>query len=71
MNLAVPVARAAFTWNHDALMREAAESLAPVRRRAGAAELRAAARATSANRRLAYLLVALLALVVVRWRRRA
>jgi len=28
MNLAAPVARPVFTWNHDALIREAAQSLA-------------------------------------------
>jgi hypothetical protein len=28
MNLAAPVARPAFVWNHDAVMREATESLA-------------------------------------------
>ena len=71
MNLAAPVARPVFTWNHEALMREAVQSLA----RRLAAEL-ALPSAESPPRQpartlgWACLLVALLALVVVRWRRR-
>jgi hypothetical protein len=71
MNLAAPLARPAFTWNHDALMREAAQSLA--RRLDAELELPSS---ESPPRRPARaivwggLLVALLALVVVRWRRR-
>ena len=72
MNLAAPVARPVFAWNHDALMREAAESLA--RRLEAELELPSAgSRPGRPARTLAWacLLVALLALVVVRWRRRA
>jgi hypothetical protein len=72
MNLAAPVARPAFTWNHDALMREAAESLA----RRLDAELQlpdSGSRPWQPARPLVWggVVVALLALVVVRWRRRA
>lgn len=72
MNLAAPLARPAFTWNHDALMREAAQGLA--RRLDAELELpssesppRRPARALA----WACLLVVLVALVVARWRRRA
>jgi hypothetical protein len=71
MNLAAPVARPAFTWNHDALMHEAAESLA--RRLNAELELpTSASRPGQPARALAWggLLVALLASVVVRRRRR-
>jgi hypothetical protein len=70
MNLAAPVARPAFTWNHDALMREAAQGLA--RRLDAELELAdSGPRARQPARTTAWggLLVALLALVVV-WRRR-
>jgi hypothetical protein len=72
MNLAAPVARPVFTWNHDALMREAAESLA--RRLDAELELPSSgSRPGQPTRALAWacLLMVLLALVVVRWRRRA
>jgi Polyketide cyclase / dehydrase and lipid transport len=71
MNLAAPVARPVFTWNHDALMREAAEGLA----RRLDAELKlpdSGSRPGRPARALAWacLLMVLLALVVARWRRR-
>ena len=71
MNLVAPVARPVFTWNHDALMREAAESLA----RRLDAELQLPSpesRARPPARALAWggLPMVLLALVVVRRRRR-
>jgi hypothetical protein len=71
MNLAAPLARPAFTWNHDALMREAAESLA----RRLDAELQlpdSRSRPGPPARALVCggVVVALLALVVLRWRRR-
>jgi hypothetical protein len=72
MNLAAPVARPVFTWNHEALMREAAQSLA--RRLDAELELPSSGpRPGQPARTLAWacLLIALLALVVVRWRRRA
>ncbi len=72
MNLAAPVARPVFTWNHDALIREAAQSLA--RRLDAELELpRSGSRPGQPARTLAWacLLIALLALVVVRRRRRA
>jgi hypothetical protein len=72
MNLAAPVARPAFTWNHDALMREAAEGLA---RRLGA-ELEmpsAESRPGQPAQALVWacLLLALLVAVGAWWRRRA
>jgi hypothetical protein len=72
MNLAAPVARPVFTWNHDALMREAAEGLA--RQLDTDLELPASeSRPKQPMRALAWggLLTVLLVLVVVRWRRRA
>jgi hypothetical protein len=71
MNLAAPVARPAFVWNHEALMREAAEGLA----RWLDAELELLSSEPGAGqpaRTLAWacLLLVLLALVVARWRRR-
>ena len=71
MNLAAPVARPAFVWNHDALMREAAESLA--RRLDAELELPSSeSRSRRPARTLAWacLLLVLLALVVARRRRR-
>jgi hypothetical protein len=72
MNLAAPVARPVFAWNHDALMREAAEGLA----RRLDAELQlpdSGPRPRPPARTVVWggLLVVLLVLVVVRWRRRA
>jgi hypothetical protein len=72
MNLAAPVARPVFTWNHDALMREAAQGLA----RRLDAELELPSSESPPWRPAwalawACLLIVLLALVVVRWRRRA
>jgi hypothetical protein len=71
MNLAAPVARPVFTWNHDALMREAAESLA--RRLDAELELPGSGSPPGRPARaLAWVgLLILLVLVVVRWRRRA
>jgi Polyketide cyclase / dehydrase and lipid transport len=72
MNLAAPVARPVFTWNHDALMREAAQGLA--NRLDAELELPSAgSRPGQSARTLAWacLLMVLLALVVARWRRRA
>jgi hypothetical protein len=72
MNLAAPVARPVFTWNHDALMSEAAQSLA--RRLHAELELPSPeSRPEQPARALAWacLLIVLLVLVVVRWRRRA
>jgi Polyketide cyclase / dehydrase and lipid transport len=72
MNLAAPVARPMFTWNHDALMREAAESLA--RRLDAELELPDSGSRPGQPARIlgwACLLIVLLVLVVVRWRRRA
>jgi len=71
MNLAAPVARPAFTWNHDALMQEAAESLA--RRLDAELELpNSGSRPRRPARTLAWacLVIVLLVVVVVRWRRR-
>ena len=71
MNLAAPLARPLFIWNHDALMREAAESLA--RRLDADLELPSSeSPAGQPARTLAWicLLLVLLALVVARWRRR-
>ena len=71
MNLAAPVARPVFTWNHDALMREAAQGLA--RRLDAELELPdSRSRPGQSARALVWacLLSVLLALVVVRWRRR-
>jgi hypothetical protein len=72
MNLAAPVARPAFIWNHDALMREAAQGLA----RRLDAELQlpdSGPRPWPPARAILWngLLVVLLVVVVVRWRRRA
>jgi hypothetical protein len=71
MNLAAPVARPAFAWNHDALMREAAQSLA--RRLNAELELpNSGPRPARPARAVVWsgLLVVLLVLVVVRrWRR--
>ena len=72
MNLAAPLARPAFVWNHDALMREAAEGLA--RRLDAELELpNSGPRPRQPARALAWacLLLVLLVVVVVRWRRRA
>jgi hypothetical protein len=71
MNLAAPVARPAFVWNHDALMREAAQSLAR-RLDADLELLSSESRAGRPARTLVWacLLLVLLALIVARWRRR-
>jgi hypothetical protein len=72
LKLTAPVARPVFTWDHDALMREAAESLA---RRLDAelglqsSESQPGQPARALN--WGGLLIALLALIVVWWRRRA
>lgn len=71
MNLAAPLARPLFSWNHDALMRAAARGLA--RRLDAELELPSSERRPGQPaRNLAWVgvLVVLLALVVVRWRRR-
>lgn len=70
MNLTAPVARPVFAWNHDALMREAAQGLAR-RLDAELALPDSASRPRQPARTIAWsgLLIALLALVVV-WRRR-
>jgi Polyketide cyclase / dehydrase and lipid transport len=70
MNLAAPVARPVFAWNHDALMREAAQGLAR-RLDAELALPDSGSRPRRPARPMAWggLVVALLALVVV-WRRR-
>jgi hypothetical protein len=71
MNLAAPVARPVFTWNHDALMREAAQSLAD-RLDAGLELPSSGSRPGQPARALAWAcLSVLLVLVVVRRRRRA
>jgi hypothetical protein len=72
MNLAAPVARPVFTWNHDALMREAAQGLAH-RLDAELALPHSGSRAGRPARAFAWacLLLALLVVIVVRWRRRA
>ena len=72
MNLLAPVARPAFKWNHDALMREAGESLA---RRLGTDLVLPDDAPPQPHRlvgaaRWAVLVAALVALVVVGWRRR-
>jgi uncharacterized protein YndB with AHSA1/START domain len=70
MNLLAPVARPAFRWNHDELMREGGESLA---RRLGArlqlpdAEARGQRPARAARWPA---LAAMMALIVLAWRRR-
>jgi uncharacterized protein YndB with AHSA1/START domain len=70
MNLLAPVARPAFRWNHDELMREGGESLA---RRLGAklqlpdAEARRQQPARAAKWAA---LAAMMALIVLAWRRR-
>jgi uncharacterized protein YndB with AHSA1/START domain len=70
MNLLAPVARPAFRWNHDELMREGGESLA---RRLGArlqlpdAEARRQRPARAARWPA---LAAMMALIVLAWRRR-
>ena len=70
MNLLAPVARPAFRWNHDELMREGGESLA---RRLGArlhlpdAEVRRQRPARAARWAA---LAAMMALIVLAWRRR-
>jgi uncharacterized protein YndB with AHSA1/START domain len=70
MNLLAPVARPAFRWNHDELMREGGESLA---RRLGArlqlpdAEARRQRPARAARWTA---LAAMMALIVLAWRRR-
>jgi uncharacterized protein YndB with AHSA1/START domain len=70
MNLLAPVARPAFRWNHDELMREGGESLA---RRLGArlqlpdAEARRQRPARAARWAA---LAAMMALIVLAWRRR-
>jgi hypothetical protein len=71
MNLAAPVARPVFTWNHDALMREAAQGLA--RRLDAELELPGAGpRPRRPARTLTWAgFLILLVVVVVRWRRRA
>jgi hypothetical protein len=71
MNLAAPVARPAFVWNSDALMREAAQSLAR-RLDADLELLTSESRAGRPARALVWacLLLVLLALIVARWRRR-
>jgi hypothetical protein len=72
MNLLAPIARPAFTWNHDALMLDAANSLA---RQLGAQlELsNAAGQPRRPTRTLAWggLLAALLLWSATQWRRRA
>jgi hypothetical protein len=71
MNLAAPVARPAFVWNHDALMREAAQSLAH-RLDADLELLSSESRAGRPARTFVWacLLLVLPALIVARWRRR-
>jgi uncharacterized protein YndB with AHSA1/START domain len=70
MNLLAPVARPAFTWNHDELMREGGESLA---RRLGA-ELELPGEAPSRPARTGWWAVAAavaVTLTVLGWRRRS
>jgi uncharacterized protein YndB with AHSA1/START domain len=70
MNLLAPVARPAFTWNHDELMREGGESLA---RRLGA-ELELPGEAPSRPARTRWWAVAAavaVTLTVLGWRRRS
>jgi Polyketide cyclase / dehydrase and lipid transport len=71
MNLLAPVARPAFKWNHDELMREAGESLA---RRLGTdlvlPDAASRRHRFAAAARWAVPAVALVALAVVGWRRR-
>ena len=70
MNLAAPLARPMFAWNHDALMREAAQGLA--RRLDAELELPSAGPRSGRPARAlgwAFLLLVLLVLVIVRRRR--
>ena len=71
MNLLAPVARPAFKWNHDELMREAGESLA---RRLGTdlalPDAPSRPHRFAAAARWAVPVAALVALAVVGWRRR-
>jgi hypothetical protein len=72
MNLAAPVARPVFTWNHDALMREVAQRLAhrlDAELELPSSKLRPRPPARTLG--WACLLIVLLVAVVVRWRRRA
>jgi Polyketide cyclase / dehydrase and lipid transport len=71
MNLLAPVARPAFSWNHDELMREGGESLARRLGAGGALPARPSRpRRPARSARWAVLGAVLVALAVLGWRRR-